>query len=231
MFNLNEILQSAQDGKAIDNLAQQFGITPDQAQAAVHALIPAISAGLMQKAAEPAALGTVLSALADADHQAAFSNPAAARSDTTIQKGKDVVADMFGSSHIARQIAQQASAVTGLRPDLLVQMLPVIVSIALGGLAKSAQNEGIGGRLGQLASAAERGNLGAAVGQGGGGIFGMLANLFASLFGTPMAGAPSEAQAALDKLTTMFQPGTLPPEVSQSGLQEQIGKILGSGKP
>ena len=28
MFNLSEIINSAQDGKAVENLAQQFGITP-----------------------------------------------------------------------------------------------------------------------------------------------------------------------------------------------------------
>ncbi|MGB8278164.1 MAG: DUF937 domain-containing protein [Methylovirgula sp.] len=230
MFNLNEIIQNAQDGKAVDNLAQQFGISPDQAQAAVHALIPAISAGLMQKA-QSAGLGGIISAITDADHQASFSNPDAAQSDSAVQKGNDVVSDMFGSSHITQQIAQQASAVTGLRPGLLVQMLPVIVSIILGGLAKSAQNQGFGGMLGQLAGAAEQGNLGA--GGQGGGILGMLTGLLGSLFGgAPAAGSgPAATQGALDSLTKMFQPGTLPAEIAQSGLTEQIGKILGSDKP
>ena len=30
MFSLNEILQNAQGGKAIDNLAQRFGLSPEQ---------------------------------------------------------------------------------------------------------------------------------------------------------------------------------------------------------
>ncbi len=223
MFNLNEIIQNAQDGKAVDNLAQQFGISPDQAQAAVHALIPAISAGLLQKA-QSAGFGGIISAITDADHRASFSNPGAAQSDTAVQKGTDVVNDMFGSSHITQQIAQQASAVTGLRPDVLAQMLPVIVSIALGGLAKSAENQGFAGELGQLASAA---------GGQSGGILGMLTSLLGSLFGgAPAAGSgPAATQSTLDSLTKMFQPGTLPAEIGQSGLADQIGKILGSGKP
>ncbi|MGO9135423.1 MAG: DUF937 domain-containing protein [Methylovirgula sp.] len=225
MFNLSEIINSAQDGKAVENLAQQFGITPDQAQAAVQALIPAISSGLLQKAAQPGALGGIISAITDPDHHAAFANADAAQSDVTAQKGSDVVSDMFGSSHIANQIAQQASAVTGLRPDVLMQMLPVLVSIVLGGIAKSAQNQGFGGMLGQLASAAQQGNLGNVANQGGGGLMGMLASLFGGLFGNS-----ASPQSTLDNLTKMFQPGNLPAEISQSGLTDQIGKILSGSK-
>ena len=226
MFDLNEILQNAQNGKAVDNLAQQFGISPDQAQAAIHALIPAISTGLLQKTTA-GGLGGIISALGDADHQAAFSSPEAAQSDDTVQKGKDVVSDLFGSSHITQQIAQQASAVTGLRPDLLVQMLPVIVSIALGGLAKSAQNQGLSGMLGQLASAAQQGEFGTLGGPQSGGILGMLTSVIGSLFGGTPASGPAASQNAIESLTKMFQPGDLPPEVNQSGLKDEIGKILG----
>ncbi len=230
MFNLNDIIANAQGGKAFDNLAQQFGITRDQAQAAVQALIPAISAGLLQKAAQPGALGSVISAITDADHQASFSNPAAAQSDAAVQKGNDVVSDILGSSHIVHQIAQQASSVTGLRPDLLVQMLPVVVSIALGGMAKSAQNQGFGGMLGQLASAGGQGNLGAASKSGG--ILGMLMGVLGSLLGGGNAPAAGSAvpQSTLDSLTRMFQPGSLPAAIAQSGLSDQIGKILSGSK-
>lgn len=223
MFNLSEIINNAQDGKAVENLAQQFGITPDQAQAAVQALIPAISSGLLQKAAQPGNLGSIISAITDPDHHAAFANADAAQSDTTAEKGSDVVEDMFGSNHIANQIAQQASSITGLRPDVLAQMLPVVVSIVLGGLAKSAQNQGFGGMLGQLASAAEQGNLGNLGSQGG--LMGMLGSLFGGLFG-----GSNSNQSALNNLTKMFQPGNLPPEVAQSGLSDEIGKILGGNK-
>jgi len=230
MFNLGEIIQNAQNGNAIGNLAQQFGISPDQAQSAVQALIPAISTGLLQKAAQPGALGNIISAMTDPTHRASFDNPDAAQSDDASQKGGDAVSDVFGSSHIAHQIAQQASSVSGLRPDLLMQMLPVVVSIILGGLGKSAQNQGFGSMLGQLASTVEQGNLGGSQ-QGGGGLFGMLSGLLGGLFGGGSSPATSSGtQSALDSLTKMFQPGSLPNEVSQSGLSDEVGKILGSNK-
>jgi hypothetical protein len=227
MFNLNDILQSAQGGQAINNLAQRFGISPEQAQAAVQALIPALSAGLAKCATDPGALGSIISALVDGTHQASFSNPGAAQSPAAVQKGNDALTQILGSSHIVQQIAQQASAVTGLRADLLVQMLPVIVSIVLGGLATSLHNQGLSGVLGKLASAAQQGNLGAAL--GGGGLMGMLNNILASFSGGK-PGDSSTLSSGIGALTKMFQTGTLPASVTQSGLQDAIGKILSSGR-
>jgi hypothetical protein len=229
MFNLNDILQSAQGGQAINNLAKQFGLSPEQAQAAVQALLPAISAGLAKAATQPGALGAVISAIADSDHQASYSSPTAAQSPTAVQKGNDALSQILGSSHIVQQIAQQASRVTGLRADLLVQMLPVIVSTVLGGLATSLHNQGLGGVLGQLASAVEQGNVGTAGGSGTGtGLIGILTNLLGSLFGGAKTG---DTNSGLNTLTQMFRTGTLPASVTQSGLQESIDKILSSGKP
>lgn len=234
MFNLSEIIQNAQNGNAIGNLAQQFGISEDQAQSAVQALIPAISTGLLQKVAQPGALGSIISAITDPTHQASFSTPDAAQSDETAQKGSDTVSDVFGSDHIAHQIAQQASNVTGLRPDLIMQMLPVVVSIIMGGLGKSAQNQGLGGMLGQLANSVQQGNAGNQQG-GTGGLMGMLSGLLGGLFGgasgtSAPAGGSSGMQGTLDSLTKMFQTGSLPAEVSQSGLSDEVGKILGRNK-
>lgn len=230
MFNLNDILQNAQGGQAINNLAKQFGLSPEQAQAAVQALIPALSAGLAKCATQPGALGSIISAIRDPDHQASYSSPAAAQSPTAVQKGNDALSQIFGSSHIVQQIAQQASRVTGLRADLLVQMLPVIASVVLGGLAASLHNQGLGNVLGQLASAVEQGNLGSALGSSAG-ITGLLSSVFGSLFGGAKAGDASSLNSGLNALTQMFKSGTLPASVTQSGLQESIGRILSTGKP
>jgi hypothetical protein len=235
MFDLNEILQSAQGGQAINNLAQRFGLSPDQAQAAVQALIPAISAGLTRAATNPGTLGSIISAVTDSDHQASFSNATAAQSPDAVQKGSETLSQIFGSNHIVQQIAQQASSVTGIRADVLVQMLPVIVSIVLGGLATSLHNQGLGGVLGQLATAAQQGNLGSALNSAGasGGLMGILTNLLGGLLGggTGKPGDNTSLSAGLDSLTKMFRTGSLPASITQSGLQDSISKILSTGRP
>lgn len=233
MFNLNDILQSAQGGQAINNLAKRFGLSPAQAQAVVQALIPAISAGLAKAATDPGTLGKVISAVTDSDHQASYSSPTAAQSPTATQKGSDALSQILGSSHIVQQIAQQVARVTGLRSDVIMQMMPAIISVVLGGLAASLRNQGLDNVLSQLASAVQQGNLGSALGSSGG-IMGILSSLLGSLFGGAKTGdtsSTSSLSSAVNALTQMFKPGTLPASVTQSGLSESIDKILSSGRP
>jgi hypothetical protein len=237
MFNLNDILQSAQGGKAIENLAQQFGLSPEQTQNAIQGLIPALSTALQNKAGDPGALGSVISAITDKDHQTAFNNTAAAPHPDAVTKSQDVLGDLFGSSHITNQVAQQVSGVTGLRPDLLMQLLPAVTSIVLGGMAQSFHNQGMSGALGQLANAAQQGNLGNILAQGAsgnsasGGLMGIITSVLGGLLGggtkAPDGAAP---QAGLDTLTKMFQPGATGAKFDQAGLQDVIGSILGAGK-
>jgi hypothetical protein len=232
MFNLNDILQSAQGGQAINNIAERFGLSPEQAQAAVQALIPAISAGLTKAATDPGTLGSVISAVTDSAHQSAFNGASATQSPDATQKSSDALSQILGSNHIIQQIAQQASAVTGIRPDILVQILPVVASIAIGGLATSLRNQGLSGALGQLASAAEQGNLGSLLGGGtaaqSGGFLGLVTNVLNSLFSGGAAPSSGTTNSALNSLTNLFQTGNLPAHIAQSGLQDEIGKILDS---
>jgi hypothetical protein len=237
MFNLNDILQNAQGGKAIDNLAQQFGLSPEQTQNAVQALIPALSTALQNKASDPNGLGTVISAIADKDHHDAFQNANGAPPPATVQKGQDILGDLFGSNHVTTQIAQQISSVTGLRPDVIAQLAPAVTSLAIGGIAASMHNQGFGNVLGQLASAAQQGNLGSVLGQNanaapaGGGLMGVVMSVVGGLFGggnapnTPAQAAPQAN--AIDALTKMFQPGNTSGNFDQSSLESTIGQILG----
>jgi hypothetical protein len=237
MFNLNEILQNAQGGNAVNNLAQQFGLSSDQVQNAVQALIPALSTGLLNKAADPGALGSIISGLTDRDHQNSFANPDAPPSPDAVAKGNDVLGNIFGSSNIINQVTQQASNVTGLRPDLLAQLLPAVASIVMGGMAQSFHNQGLGGVLGQLAGAAQQGNLGATLGQGGnapannegGGLMGIVTTILGGLFsgGGNAANTSAAPQTGLDTLTKMFQTGPSNAKFDQAGLQDAIGQILG----
>ena len=52
-MNLNDIIQAAQGGQGVANLANQFGLTPDQAQAAVQAMMPAFSTALQKAPRDP----------------------------------------------------------------------------------------------------------------------------------------------------------------------------------
>ena len=59
-MTFSDIVQAAQGGKAVDNLAAEFGLTAAQTQGALEAMMPAFAQALKDRAAEPAALGGTL---------------------------------------------------------------------------------------------------------------------------------------------------------------------------
>jgi len=216
-MNLNDIIQAAQGGQGVANLGAQFGLTPDQAQAAVQALTPAFSTALQRVTADPSSLAGIVSHLASGVHQGSFtgSDPAAAAA-----SGSNALSQIFGSSAVASQIAAHASSASGVDAQTIQQMMPAVASMLLGGLAHSLTAQGFGGVLGQLTSAVE-----APAGQGGG-LGGLLGSLIGNLFGGGQSGqaASGLAQAGLTALTGMLESGVQ----TSAGRQQGINNILQS---
>ena len=227
MFNLNDIIQNAQGGQAIGNLAQQFGLSPQQAQAAIGALLPGLSMGINNAAQSPAGMGGILGQLLNGANADAFQHPSATAAGA--QSGGDILGQLFGGGNAMSQITQQASQVSGVSASTLQQMLPALVSMVMGGMFQSMNNQGMGGILGQLAGAVLRGGggglgggLGGALGGGGqqapagggglGGGMGGLSDILGKVFGG--SAAPQAAPAGLN-------PGSMSPGGATPGLQSQ----------
>lgn len=162
MYNLYGVLRSAHGGQALENLAAQYNLTPEQADAAVKAIVQELSGGLLNRASEPVAFGSFLGNLAQDHYRQAFADPAAVQA--SAQASGDHLSEILGSTGAKDEIVQKASRATGIGQDVLSQMLPVIVSMIFGGLAKSLENQGFGSLLGQLSNAVTRGTLGPALG-------------------------------------------------------------------
>src|SRR5260370_34703566 len=74
-MNLNDIMQAAQGGQGVNNLAAQFGLTPEQTQSAIQSMMPAFSMGLQKTAQDPSGLGGILSQLTSGAHDGSFTHP------------------------------------------------------------------------------------------------------------------------------------------------------------
>src|SRR5579863_5433035 len=232
-MNLNDIMQAAQGGQGINNIAAQFGLTPEQAQAAIQAAMPAFSQGLQRVGQDPGALGGVLSHIASDVHQGSFANPSLANA-AGAGAGGDVLGQIFGSPQITSQISQRISQASGVSPQVIQQMMPVVASILAGGLAHSMHSQGMGGVLGQLANAATGpGGLGSAVGGGsepagqGGGLGGLISGVLGGLFGGGQGGANPQLQAGLNSLTNMFEPGVQTSQAHDQGISDILNSISG----
>jgi hypothetical protein len=136
-MNLLGTLLNAQHGHATQQIASRFGLSEDQAQAALGELVPALSRGLRNNATSPQGLDDLLGALSRGGHQRYYDDPSALNSPTAIDEGNGILGHILGSKDVSRQVASRAAERTGLDTGILKQMLPVVASLVMGSLAKS----------------------------------------------------------------------------------------------
>ncbi len=152
MFNLFDIMRNAQGGAGIDAMARQFGLGPDQAQKAVEALLPAFALALQRSAMNPAALGQLFASLGGGQYARFFENPAQAFSPQARSEGDDLLARIFGSPEVSRQVAQQAAAMAGVGTEVMRQMMPVMATTLMGGMSQKAASQGMGDLFARMAA-------------------------------------------------------------------------------
>ena len=211
-MTLNDILQGAQGGKAIDHLAARFGLTSAEAQAAAQAMIPAFSLAMQRRASHPAALGGLVSELATGAHASSFAEPG--QDSVGDAEGAAALEKVFGSPEAIRRVVDHVAEASGVSREAIQGMLPAVASILLGGLAHAMAGEGRSGVLAELADAAAApGGLRSAIGSGG--------EFFGSVFGGTHEPANPQAAAAvagLAVLSAMFVAGVQASQAQQAGL-------------
>lgn len=136
---------------AVSAMAARVGLSPEQTQSAMAALMPAVAGGMAKhvEANGPEALD------AAAAPATGLAGPAAA-SDAAVAHGDGLVNQLFGSSAVTDAVTGHAAQATGIDMSKLSALLPMVASLAAGALghaggqAAPAAQGGIGGMLGGL---------------------------------------------------------------------------------
>lgn len=160
----------------LDAIAGQLGIPPEMAAAGAGALLPAIVGGF-QKQSEAAGggeggLGSLIGMLGGLGG-AGLADNVLGPQETEVAKGNDILGQIFGSKDVSRTVAGHAAGQTGIDPELLKKMLPILAMLVGGYLSSrgGAQGEdqgGAGGMLGSILGAVLGGGQQAAPASGGG---------------------------------------------------------------
>lgn len=158
----------------LQSMARDLGVTESQAASGAAALLPAILGGFKKQAqAQPAGLeglGGLLGQLGGGGLLDDVLSP----QPTNVNRGNDVLGQIFRSKDVSRTVAKNAASQSGLDPALLKKMLPILAMLVAGYMAKrqggvSAQSEGgglgglLGGLLGGQSAGGGGGSLGAAL--------------------------------------------------------------------
>lgn len=203
----------------IATLGQQFGLSPQQSQAALEALAPVVAAGMRRNASGGGDLGGLIGSLSGgglsryADDGDGLSSPQA------VDDGNAILGQIFGTKDVSRGVAQQLSASTGIGSDILKKMLPIIAAMIMGQLAKSAggggQSQG-GGGLGDILGSV----LGGGQQQSGGGGLG-------DILGSVLGGGQQSGGGGLGDILGQVLGGGQ--QSGGGGLGDILGQVLGGG--
>jgi hypothetical protein len=146
-MNLGAMLQ--QSG-AIDAIAKEVGIDPQLAKTGAAVLLPAILAGMgrSEAAAAPTSggtadaglggLGGLIGALGGAGGGGGLLDLVLGSQPTPVDKGNDILGQIFGNKDVSRSVADEAAGASGLSSDLLRKMLPLLAMAVAGYLAQQA---------------------------------------------------------------------------------------------
>ena len=215
MANLYEILDDAHDGEALAALEREFNLTPAQTEAAVTALLPAISAGLKQSTATLDGLGNMFAVIGQQqDLHTLYDDPDAAFGPEGLAAGNDALSAIFGSPDVSQGVIDQAQRFSGVGANILKKMLPVLAGIIISGLMRS-------GSSGGSAAPGAPAPSGPAPSGGGG-----LGDILGQIFGRGMPGAPA-GRAPQSPLPSPLPspPASVPTDTGGEGAPE--GDLLG----
>jgi hypothetical protein len=219
-MDLIDILASAQGGHGLENLGQQFGLSPAQTRAAVEALAPVVASGLSRNASSNDGLADLLGAVLGGNHGRYLEDPNAITYETAADDGNAILGHIFGSKDVSRGVAMKAGEMSGVGGAILKKMLPVIATMVMGALAKRMFGGGA-----------------AAGGAGGGGLGDILGDILGGGRAAPQSQS-RQAQAPQGGIEDILKDilgggaggGASPaPRGGQPNLEDMLKDILGGG--
>ncbi|MEE9342610.1 MAG: DUF937 domain-containing protein [Gammaproteobacteria bacterium] len=151
-MSLLETILTSGNGGAVKQLARNFGLSGDDAMKALTQLVPALSQGVKKNIGSQSGLDSLMGALNRGKHSQYLDIPDLLGKRETADDGNSILGHLLGNKDASRALAQKAATNTGLDFGMLKKMLPVIASMAMGGLSKQSAGKGLLG--GALASGA-----------------------------------------------------------------------------
>jgi hypothetical protein len=151
-----DIQSAILNGGGIEAIAGQLGISPEQARSGAGALLPAILGGFKQNAqGQAGGLEGLVGMLGGLGGGGLFDNVVSS-DPTDVNRGNDILGQIFGSRDVSRAVADHASGQSGLDSSTLRRMLPLLAMVVGGYLASrggggaAAGGSGLGGMLGSV---------------------------------------------------------------------------------
>src|SRR6185295_3193140 len=102
-------------------------------------------------------LGSLMAALSSGNHGQFIDEPANLSQPSAVATGNGILGHVLGNRDVSRAVASRAAAQTGISPDVLKQMLPLVATLMMGAFSRqsrggSPMGAGLAGAGGGIAS-------------------------------------------------------------------------------
>ena len=225
-MNIVEMIARSHNGRGLDMLGQQFGLTREQTLQAVAELAPVVASGVRQNTRQDDGVVSLLNALSGGHHERYLEDDSAIQSEQVRQEGNAILGHLFGDKQVSREVAMHAAGSTGIGSAILKKMLPVIASMVLGAIFKQMTGGGQASERRPAPQPEAGGGLGDILGdilgggqqprQQGGGSGGGLGDIIGDILGGGQQREPQQQRA--------------PQQQGGGGLDDLLRDVLGGGQ-
>jgi hypothetical protein len=133
----------AQTG-GLQSMARELGISEAQAASGAAALVPAILGGFKkQTQSQPSGLEGLAGMLGQLGGGSLLDD-VLSPAPTNLNRGNDVLGQIFGSKDVSRTVAQSAASQSGLDEGVLKKMLPMLAMLVAGYLSSQRGGAAVG---------------------------------------------------------------------------------------
>ena len=140
-MNILETILNAQGGAAAQEAGRSIGLSSEQTNAALAAIVPALTAGLHKNATQQGGLDSLLDAVRRGGHERYVDQPSTLGRQETVTDGNNILGHILGSKDVSRSVAAQAAAETGIGADVLKKLLPLAATLVMASLAKQQHGQ------------------------------------------------------------------------------------------
>jgi len=141
MDQFTQLLRGAQGGHGVENLASLYGISAQQTQRAMEALMPAFAAAMQRAMQSPDGMANLTVLMMSGPYGGLYEHAPSAPGELS-KPGATAMDAVFGSPEVARAVAEHAATSSGLATAVVNQVMPSFATLLLGGMAKSLAASG-----------------------------------------------------------------------------------------
>lgn len=141
-----DILRASHGGETPKQIAGAFGLDQQAADVVTEDLVGELSRAIERNTLNRGGVSDLVELVGHSDHVKYFDGDADLTSPEAKQAGDALLAQILGTKHESRGVADRVAKHSGVPSDVIRQMLPSVAAMMMGGMERQ-----LGGELGDLA--------------------------------------------------------------------------------